>query len=689
MSRFGAMTAGHSSRLGAIPDEGGVEFALFSANADKVELCLFDEQGEREVERLALPEFDAEVWRGYLPGARPGLLYGYRVHGPYDPHSGHRFNPNRLLVDPYARALTGPMTWSDLNCGYVVGDSREDLSFDTRDNAAVMPKCRVVAAAALSDAPVRARPARPWTDTVIYELHVRGFTHLRPDVPGPLRGTCAGLASPGVIEHLQRLGATAVELMPVHPIAHERRLALSGLDNYWGYNPFNFFAVEPRCLATGDIAEFRRMVGVLHGAGIEVILDVVYNHTGEGDELGPTLSFRGVDNASYYLLNDDGRRYLDFTGCKNTLNLGHPRVLQMVLDSLRYWREEGGVDGFRFDLAFSLSREGHHFRRVSHFLTAVAQDPVLSKAKLIAEPWDLGPDGYQLGAFPPGWAEWNDKFRDDVRRFWRGDPGRLADLATRLTGSSDVFNTRGRKPWASVNFVAAHDGFTLADLVAYETKHNLANLEENRDGSDENFSWNCGVEGPSDDPEITGLRLRQRRNLMATLLLSQGVPMILAGDELGRTQGGNNNAYCQDNETSWLDWACADEDRGFLFFVQDLLRVRAANPVLRSGAFLSDEDARWFLPDGAEPGAADWRDPGARAVGLVLQGTSSARSALLLLNAAESAVRFELAAVRGHRSWAVAIDTAQPERRGAGLADEALVLAPQSLVLLLEAPDGG
>ena len=534
------------------------------------------------------------------------------------------------------------------------------------------------------------RSPRAWTDTLIYELHVRGFSRLRPETFGPLRGTFAGLASPALIEHLQRLGVTAIELLPVHPIAHERRLALAGLDNYWGYNPISFFALEPRYLSAGRIGEFRRMVGSMHAAGIEVILDVVYNHTGEGDELGPTLSFRGIDNASYYLLDDDGRRYLDFTGCKNTLNIGHPRVLQMVMDSLRYWTEYMGVDGFRFDLAVSLSREGHHFRQISHFLTAVAQDPVLSRVKLIAEPWDLGPDGYQLGAFPPGWAEWNDRFRDDVRRYWRGDAGRLADLATRLTGSSDVFNSRGRKPWASVNFITAHDGFTLADLVAYATKHNLANHEGNRDGTDENYSWNCGVEGPTDDPGVAELRLRQRRNLMATLLLSQGTPMILAGDELGRTQDGNNNAYCQDNEASWLNWDLrADADRDFLAFVQRLVRVRAANPVLRSGAFLSTQDAAWFLPDGATPSEADWRAQDARAIGLALRGAPGASAALLLLNAAADPIRFDLGGAGEHGPWTLAIDTARPDDHGRLLAGTAIVLESSSLVLLIEALDAG
>jgi isoamylase len=693
MSFHGAMRPGSPHPLGATPDEEGVNFALFSAHAEKVELCVFDDVGGRELERHVLPEFTNEVWHGHLPGARPGLLYGYRAHGPYDPLNGHRFNPNKLLVDPYARALHGAFAWSDLHCGYTVGDEREDLSFDPRDNAALVPKGRVQGPAR-DEPPASPRPRRAWSDTVICELHVRGYTQRHPNVAAPLRGSIAGLAEPAVVEHLARLGVTAVELLPVHPITPERRLAAQGLDNYWGYNSFSYFAVEPRYLASGDPAEFRRMVRTLHAAGIEVILDVVYNHTGEGDELGPTISFRGIDNAAYYCLAEDRRRYVDFTGCKNTLNLAHPRVLQMVMDSLRYWVEEMQVDGFRFDLAVSLSRESHHFTETSRFFSAVAQDPILAKAKLIAEPWDLAPDGYRLGHFPPGWAEWNDKFRDGVRRFWRGDGGRLGDLAQRLAGSADVFNRRGRRPWASVNFVTAHDGFTLEDLVTYEAKHNLANLEDNRDGPDDNASWNCGVEGPTDDPDVRALRARQKRNLMATLLLSQGTPMILGGDEFGRTQGGNNNAYCQDNAVSWVDWSGdRADDPAFLAFVQELLRLRGANGVFRSPVFLEAGVASWLSPEGRPMGEDDWRSGENRSLGLHLRRRADAcgaMAALLLLNADAEAVSFTLPAANPGARWARAIDTAEPQAaKPGGLFDagDRLRLEPHALVLLLEVAD--
>ena len=546
------LKAGRPQPLGATFDEEGVNFALFSANAEKVELCLFDKDGSHEIARMELPGRTDDVLHGYLPDAQPGLLYGYRVHGPYDPQNGHRFNPNKLLIDPYARALDRPFEWNDLHCGYIVGDPREDLSFDTRDNAVLMPKCRVVG-------PIRdwedASPRTPLARSVLYELHVRSFTMRHPKIEQPLRGTLAGLSHPDIIHHLQNLNITAVELLPIHPIGTPRRLSEIGLRDYWGYNPINFFALEPRYLSNGDIAEFRHMVRSFHDAGIEVILDVVFNHTGEGDELGPTLSFRGIDNASYYCLQEDKRRYLDFTGCHNTLNVGHPRVSQMILDSLRYWVEEMHVDGFRFDLAVSLARHQHHFSSDASFFRQIMQDPVLAKVKLIAEPWDLGVDGYQLGSFPPGWSEWNDRFRDTVRRFWRGEGGLLGDLAYRLTGSSDVFDRSGRRPTASVNYVTAHDGFTLEDLVSYATKHNEANGEGNADGANKNFSSTYGgPEGTTDDPAIKALRARQKRNIMATLLLSLGVPMILGGDEIDRTQKGNNNAYCQDNEISWVDW---------------------------------------------------------------------------------------------------------------------------------------
>ncbi|HZH25728.1 MAG TPA: glycogen debranching protein GlgX, partial [Azospirillaceae bacterium] len=485
--------------LGATWDGKGVNFALFSANATKVELCLFDPSGEQEVERVALPEFTDEVWHGYLADVQPGQLYGYRVHGPYEPAAGHRFNPNKLLIDPYARALQGEVRWTDAHYGYQVGAARKDLTFDRRNNARYMPKC-VVAGGAGQAAPVR-RPGTPWADTVVYEANLRGYTILHDRVPERLRGTCAGFASDAVIDHLRDLGITAVELLPCHAFTHEPHLVAKGLRNFWGYNTTAFFAPEPRYLSNGEPSEFRAMVDRLHDAGIEVILDVVYNHTADGDHLGPTLSFKGIDNASYYrLVPGEPRHYINDTGTGNTLNLSHPRVLQMVMDSLRYWVEEMHVDGFRFDLATALAREADGFDPGSGFLDAVRQDPVLSRVKLIAEPWDVGPGGYQVGRFPPGWAEWNDKFRDTVRAYWRGDEGKLPELATRLTGSADLFDRRGRKPWASVNFVTAHDGFTLHDLVSYDDKHNEANGEGNRDGHSHNLSWNHGVEGPTGDP---------------------------------------------------------------------------------------------------------------------------------------------------------------------------------------------
>ncbi|GMV63465.1 MAG: glycogen operon protein GlgX homolog [Parvibaculum sp.] len=692
--------------LGPTCDGKGINFALFSANAEKVELCLFDDKGEREVERLALPEYTDEVWHGRLPGARPGLLYGYRVHGPYDPLNGHRFNANKLLVDPYARELSGTLEWSDLNCGYTVGDARADLSFDTRDNASLMPKCRVTGAVPDRHAASR-RPNTPWHMTAIYELHVRGYTKRHPDVPTHLRGTIAGLARPEILRHLRDLGATAVELLPIHPVAVDRRLAAHGLPNYWGYNSFNYFAVEPRYLASGHLDEFRRAVDAFHEAGIEVILDVVYNHTGEGGELGPTLSFRGIDNASYYCLANDRRRYLDVTGCQNSLNVSHPRVLQMVMDSLRYWAGEMHVDGFRFDLAVALARENHHFSGDATFLAAVAQDPILAKTKLIAEPWDLGADGYKLGSFPPGWAEWNDRFRDSVRKFWRGDRHMIGDLAFRLTGSSDIFRTRGRKLWSSVNFITAHDGFTLEDLVSHQKKHNAANLENDADGTDNNLSWNCGVEGPTLDPAILALRQRQKRNMMATLLLSQGVPMLLAGDELGHTQNGNNNPYCQDNETSWLDWenrSPADEE--FLRFIRELLRIRTGHPAFHRQHFFHGEhingdgtkDITWLAREGREMTARDWHDMQSRCLGFHLNGKWKAGSVaaeeklpekdfIVLLNADEDEVSFRLPEATLGPRWRPIVDTARPHGQTEGRmfgAGDAVALAGRSFLLLME-----
>ena len=550
---------GAPSPLGATWDGRGVNFALFSENAEKVELCLFDGGGKRETDRIVLPEYTNQVWHGYVTGLQPEQLYGYRVSGPYDPRQGHRFNPNKLLLDPYARAIDGPLILNDAMFGYRRG-SHDDLSFDRRDSARVMPKCRIVEPA-FTWGPEQ-HPKRPWPQSVVYELHVRGFTKRHPDVPDAERGTFAGLGHPAVVDYLAKLGITAVELLPVHTIVDEPHLTEAGLHNYWGYNSVNFFSADHRLHSRRAAKEFKTMVANLHNAGIEVILDVVYNHSGEGDEFGPTVSFRGIDNAAYYWLQDDRRRYMDFTGTGNSLNLTHPRVLQMVMDSLRYWVQEMHVDGFRFDLTTTLGRERNGYDAGSGFLDAVTQDPVLAHAKLIAEPWDVGMGGYQVGGFPPGWAEWNDKFRDAVRRFWRGDTPVVGDLASRLSGSSDAFQHKGRRPWSSVNFVTAHDGFTLRDLVSYNQKHNEANNEGNRDGTDNNYSWNCGVEGPTDDTGVRDLRQRQLRNMLTTLLLSQGTPMVVGGDEFGRTQHGNNNAYCQDNDIGWVDWeARTDEDR--------------------------------------------------------------------------------------------------------------------------------
>ncbi|HLW12146.1 MAG TPA: glycogen debranching protein GlgX, partial [Casimicrobiaceae bacterium] len=538
--------------LGATWDGQGVNFALYSENAERVELCLFDPKGRREIERIDVRERTDFVWHCYLPDARPGLLYGYRVHGPYAPDRGLRFNAHKLLLDPYARLLAGQIRWSDAQFGYRVGSRREDLTLDTRDSATGMPKCQVVDEAFTWDDD-RA-PRTLCKDSVIYELHVKGYTRLHPNIPPQLRGTYAGLSTAPVIDHLRKLGVTAVELLPIHAYVDDKRLVDRGLRNYWGYNSIGFFAPDMRYSATGTLGEFKTMVKTLHSAGIEVILDVVYNHTGEGNQLGPTLSFRGIDNRVYYRLEEHLRYYVDYTGTGNTLNTVHPATLRLIFDSLRYWVTEMHVDGFRFDLASTLAREARAFDPFGSFLDIARQDPVLSQVKLIAEPWDLAEGGYQVGSFPPGWSDWNGRYRDAVRAYWKGDGGLVGELASRLSGSSDLFAHGGRSPSASINFITAHDGFTLRDLVSYNDKHNEANLEDNRDGEAHNLSWNCGVEGATDDPAVLALRAQQMRNFIATLFFSQGVPMLAAGDEMGRTQGGNNNAYCQDNATSWLDW---------------------------------------------------------------------------------------------------------------------------------------
>jgi glycogen operon protein len=661
--------------LGATWDGKGVNFALFSAHATKVELCLFDANGVREIGRITLPEYTDEVWHGYLPDARPGTLYGYRVHGPYEPRNGHRFNPHKLLLDPYAKALFGRHLQSDTIFGYRIGSPREDLSFDRRDSARAMPKCRVVDPSFHwgDDRP----PRTPWQDTIIYEAHVRGFTMRHPALPTPLRGSCAALGSQPVIDYLRSLGITAIELLPVQSSFNETSLLSKGLRNYWGYSTIGFFAPDPRLLSTGLIAEFKTMVRQLHDAGIEVILDVVYNHTAEGNHLGPTLCFRGIDNASYYrLLPDDRRHYINDTGTGNTLNLSHPRVLQMVLDSLYYWVCEMHVDGFRFDLASTLGREDHGFDPASGFFDAVRQAPWLAEIKLIAEPWDVGPGGYQLGHFPPGWSEWNDRYRDTVRRYWRGDNGVLPELASRITASADIFERQGRRPWATVNFVTAHDGFTLNDLVSYNEKHNEANQEDNRDGHSENLSFNFGVEGPTDAPEILAQREQQMRNFIATLLLSQGTPMILAGDEFGRSQKGNNNAYSQDNEITWLDWPRQPERGKLLDFVRQMIRFRQQHPVLRRTQFLHGraqssggvKDITWYTPQGSEKTSEQWNDQQARCLGVLLNGranppigadgiTVSDGLLFIILNAHHDVVDFMLPTLTTDTSWLRLVDT--------------------------------
>jgi isoamylase len=675
------VSPGRPHPLGATWDGEGVNFAIFSAHAEKIELCLFDRSGIREEERIVLPEYTDEVWHGYLPDARPNLLYGYRVYGPYEPSHGHRFNPNKLLIDPYAKALQGRLRWGEALFGYRLGSPREDLSFDRRDNARNVPKCRVVEPAfTWGD---DRRPLVPWEETIVLELHLRGITMRHPGVSPAHRGTFAGLGSPAMIDYLVGLGITSVELLPIQAAVDDNHLGERGLGNYWGYNTIGYFAPDQRLLPTQSISGVKTAVKRLHDAGIEVILDVVYNHSGEGNQLGPTLSFRGIDNACYYRLEADRRFCSDVTGTGNTLNLDHPRVLQLVMDSLRYWALEMHVDGFRFDLCTTLGRENGEYAQSSAFFDAVRQDPVMAGLKLIAEPWDLGPYGYQLGNFPPGWAEWNGHYRDTVRRFWKGEKGLVADLASRVAGSSDIFGYRGRRPWASVNFVTAHDGFTLQDLVSYDKKHNEANGEDNRDGTDANYSWNYGVEGPAEDPLIIALRDRQKRNFMATLLLSLGVPMLLAGDEIGRTQHGNNNAYCQDNESSWFNWEnIRPEDADLARFVRYLVHLRRRHRVFSRPRFFRGEvlseagvkDITWVTPSGNEATAENWRDPVAQSLGYVLSGAAGEfftpggqrdidESFLVMMNAYEDDLDFRLPVLAAAMSWDLLVDTSEPTGR--------------------------
>jgi len=640
---------GVSAPLGASWDGKGVNFALFSAHAQKVELCLFEPSGRRETQRIALTNRTDQIWHGYIRGLRPGQLYGYRVHGPYDPAAGHRFNPHKLLLDPYARQIFGRLHWHDALYGYRLGGPRGDLTMDRRDSAPMMPKAIVEDPAQTWEG---GRPYKKhWRDTIIYEAHVKGLTALHPDVPKDMRGTYTALGHPAVIGHLVKLGITAIELLPVHAFADDRFLVEKKLRNYWGYSTLGFFAPEPRYFGEDGVIGFKAAIAALHDAGIEVILDVVYNHTCEGNHLGPTLSFRGIDNASYYKLSPDNPRFSwDSTGCGNTLDLAHPRVLQMVLDSLRHWVEAYHIDGFRFDLASTLARNPYDFSDRAGFLQAIGQDPVLSRVKLIAEPWDLGDGGYRVGGFPPGWAEWNDKFRDTVRAFWRGDPGQLPGLAARLAGSAELYAFAGRQPWASVNFVAAHDGFTTQDLVSYNERHNEANGEDNHDGHGNNISWDCGADGETDDPHVLALRARQRRNLLATLLLSTGTPMMLMGDEIARSQNGNNNAYCQDNEISWFDWA-HPRDPELEIFVRNLTALRSRHEAFRRSRFFTGEtlagrdlkDIYWLAPEGREMNQNDWQAGERRALGLQIGNDAADHERFLLLfNAAADGVTFHL-----------------------------------------------
>ena len=658
------MKAGNPYPRGATWDGSGVNFAVFSANATKVEICLFDETGKQELERYQLPEYTDEVFHGYLDHLRPGQLYGLRVHGPYDPENGHRFNPNKLLIDPYAHALHGELQWNDAVFGYTPGHKDGDLSFDERDSAPYVPKSIVVDSAFTWHD--EARPHTPWNDTIIYEAHVKGMTQRNTRLAPELRGTIAGIGQGETVEYLSKLGISAIELLPIHAFIDDHFLTEKGFRNYWGYNTIGFFAIEPRYLASGHISEFRTMVKNLHKAGIEVILDVVYNHTAEGNEMGPTLCFRGIDNASYYRLSpEDNRFYYDTTGCGNSLNLHHPRVLQLVMDSLRYWVTEMHVDGFRFDLASTLARVADaDFDTYSSFFDAIRQDPTLSTVKLIAEPWDMGKNGYQVGGFPPGWSEWNDKFRDTARQFWKGDEGKLADFASRLAGSSDVYNHQGRKPHASINFITAHDGFCLKDLVSYNAPHNEANKEKS--GSENNQSWNCGEEGPSENKDVLDLRYRQKRNFLSTLLLSQGVPMLLGGDEIGRTQQGNNNAYCQDSEISWYDWNLSERNKELLRFTRMVIALRKKHPALRRNHFFTGQligqggqkDMTWIAPNGKEMQEQDWNMNFAHAMGYYFTDeTGHDGPFLILINSYHEALDFLLPDAEYSTPWKRLFDT--------------------------------
>ncbi len=674
----GNAAAGSPYPLGATWDGRGTNFALFSANATKVELCLFDREGRREIERIPMPERTDDVWHNYLSHVSPGQLYGYRVHGPYEPDAGHRFNAHKLLIDPYSKQLGGHFTWTDAHFGYRTGSKQQDLSFDRRDNARNMYKSVVVEAAHTWSH--ERRPQIPWEDTIIYEAHVKGLTQRREDIPAEARGTYRGLSEPGMIAHLRKLGVTAIELLPVHAFLDDRHLLDRGLKNYWGYNTLSFFAPEARYADGNESNAFRSTVAALHDAGIEVILDVVYNHTVEGNHMGPTLCYRGIDNASYYwLLPDQPRYYENFTGTGNAIKLAHPRVLQMVMDSLRHWVEAYHIDGFRFDLATTLGRLPA-FDRNAPFFAAVRQDPVLGNVKLIAEPWDIGDGGYQVGAFPNGWSEWNDAYRQTLRRFWRGEEGVAGDLAHCMTGSSVQFQHDGRSPRSSINHVTVHDGFTLEDLVSFEQKHNEANGEDNRDGSDDNLSINCGIEGATDNPDILALRRLLKRNQLACLFLAQGVPLLLAGDEVGNSQNGNNNTYCQDNEIGWVDWSKTDSEDDCTALIGELTRLRRDFPQLRPHRWVDGQkadgsyDLKWLTPQATEMTEADWNLPYARFLSYVLAAPHEGGKPLfIVLNRTETAVEIVLPQWAGVTTWRCVLDTSDGDElavrlpSGAGL----------------------
>jgi isoamylase len=674
---------GHPDPLGATWDGHGTNFALYSQNALRVDLCLFEQANGLEIDRITLPERTRNVWHGYLRGVGPGQLYGYRVHGPYAPREGQRFNSNKLVLDPYARAVSGKVDWNAPVFAYRLGSRTEDMTRDVHNSARGMPKSVVVDDAFdwQGDRP----PRVPWSETIVYETHVKGISMRHPEVPPELRGTYLGLASPPIIEHLKALGVTAIELLPIHQFVEDKFLLDRSLNNYWGYNSIGFFAPAAK-YASADrgqqVVEFKTMVRALHAAGLEVFLDVVYNHTAEGNHLGPTLAFRGIDNLTYYSLMPDNRRYYrDFTGTGNSLNAAHPQTLKLIADSLRYWAQECHVDGFRFDLAVTLGRDPEAYDPGAALFDIINQDPILSRVKLIAEPWDVGDFGYQVGNCPLLWSEWNGKYRDNVRKFFKGDAGQIAELAYRLSGSSDLYKLSGRGPYASINFVTAHDGFTLRDLVSHNDKHNEANGENNQDGANDNNSWNSGAEGPTEDPGIEELRARRQRNFLTALFLSQGVPMLLGGDEFGRTQQGNNNAYCQDNELSWYDWSLVEQNAALLEFTRGLIRFRKEHPLLRRRRFFDGvfapgadiKDLTWFKPDGSEIMDAEWNDPEARTIGLRLAGEAidergpeggviADDTLLMLLNAFHEEVPFILPEAGGDSSaWEVLMDTTRPD----------------------------